>query len=306
MTSRDNHSPNHPHRASADELGALVRAVADGEATPEQLKTLASARARLSPGDAAALDATIQAERDLRAAADRCMREACPPCPADLRERVLAEATRADTGPSSAPTPVSDRDDREPFLFTLVRRNWAFAAAALIALVAVAGMLVLPVVAPSSGVWPPEAAQRQTLVAFLGQEHGNCAPMERYAELKLPIRERVRAEAFISQWSPDAERVMESAGAGYSFLGVGPCGVPGGGASMHMVFAPTDASRAPISVFLQDASSREPDALPRTMAQLGETADGQVVRAFRHGDCLVYVVAPTEDDAERIAANLGE
>ena len=37
-----------------------------------------------------------------------------------------------------------------------------------------------------------------------------------------------------------------------------------------------------------------------------KTADGQTIRAFRHNDCLVYVVAPTDEDALRVATNLGE
>jgi hypothetical protein len=73
-----------------------------------------------------------------------------------------------------------------------------------------------------------------------------------------------------------------------------------------MVFAPNGLDLTPISVFIQDASSREPQALPRTLAQLGETADGQSVQAFRHGECMVYVVSSSEDDAKRFAKNLGE
>jgi hypothetical protein len=295
------------------ELGEVVRMVADGEATPEQRSALEAAAAKLSPSDRAALKATIDAERSLRDATDRCMCDACPPCPADLRDRIL-HAVRVDeqgssAAPSSAPTPIgraSSEDDRGPFVFRLFQRNWPLAAAAAILMAALVGLFVLPIVAPNSGVWPPDQASRVHLVSFLGGEHNHCAPLTRYSDLKLSVREPAKAEAFISQWTPDAARVMSAAGDDYRFLGVGPCGVPGAGDSMHMIFAPNDADHAPISVFLQDASSREPQALPRTLSQLGETADGQVVQAFRHGDCLVYVVAPTEDDAKRIAKNLGE
>lgn len=307
MTSRDNHMTNRSHPSSLDELGAAVRAVADGEATPEQRKALEAARARLSPRDAAALDATVAAERSLRDATGRCMRDACPPCPADLRGRIAAAAS-AERGaaPSSAPAPVDRDDNRGPFVLAMFRRNWAFAAAALIALVAIASLFALPILAPRYNTWPPDAAARQSLVSFLGQEHGNCAPMGRYADLKLQVREPVAAAEFISRWTPDARAVMNAGGDEYAFLGVGRCAVPGAGASMHMVLAPAAPGHGAISVFLQDASSRTPDAMPRTIAQLGETADGQVIRAFAHGECLVYVVAPTDEDAERIAKNLGE
>jgi hypothetical protein len=293
------------------ELGEVVRMVADGEASPAQRSALEAAAARLSPSDRAALESTIEAERSLREATSRCMREDCPPCPADLRGRVLkaVRAEESSSAPSSAPTPVdraSRNDDRGPFVFRLVQRNWPLAAAAAIVLMALVGLFVLPIVAPNSRVWPPDQAARVQLVSFLGGEHNHCAPMTRYSELKLPIREQDKAEAFISQWTPDASKVITMAGPDYRFLGVGPCGVPGGGDSMHMVFAPNGLDLTPISVFIQDASSREPQALPRTLAQLGETADGQSVQAFRHGECMVYVVSSSEDDAKRIAKSLGE
>ncbi len=304
MTTNENHNPNRTHRSPLGELGEVVRLVADGEATREQRAALERAAARLSPADREALEATIEAERSLRTATDRCLCDACPPCPADLRERVL-HAVRADDAVASSAPAVQD-DNRGPFVFRLFQRNWPLAAAAAILLAALVGLFVLPIVAPNSHVWPPDQAARVQLVSFLAGEHNNCAPMTRYSELKLPIRERPEAERFIAQWTPDAPKVISMAGPDFRFLGVGPCGVPGGGDSLHMVFAPADAEHAPISVFIQDASSRDPQALPRTMAQLGETAEGQSVQAFRHGECLVYVVSSSEDDARRIATNLGE
>lgn len=313
MTSRDNHIPRRSPQSLEGELGALLRAVADDEATPEQVAALNAARAKLSDDDRAALDATIDAERSLRAAASRCVCASCPPCPSDLRSKILAavrDDERSSSGaPSSAPAPISsrrERDDRGPFLFRAFRTNFAFAAAALIVLATVAGFLVLPILAPNHNTWPLEDAARAQLVSFLGGEHDRCAPASRYAQLKLSIRDRVPAEEFIARWTPDAPRVLAAAGDNYRFLGTGPCGVPGAGDSMHMVFAPTDGSHSSISVFLQDASGRDPQAMPRTVAQLGQTADGQTIRAFRHNDCLVYVVAPTDEDALRVAKNLGE
>lgn len=313
MNSRDNHIPRRTADSLSGELGTLLRAVADREATPELIVALDAARAKLSDADRAALDATIDAERSLREATARCIRASCPPCPSDLHARILAAARQGErtspVAPSSAPTPIAtarSRDDRSSFLFHAFQRNWAFAAAAMIVLATVLGFLVLPTIAPNHRTWPPDESARTQLVSFLGSEHGNCAPASRYADLKLTIRDRARAEAFIAQWTPDAAQVLTSAGDDYRFLGAGPCSVPGAGDSVHMLFAPEDDSHATISVFLQDAAGREPQALPRTLAQLGETADGQVVRAFRHNDCLVYVVAPTDEDAHRIAMNLGE
>ncbi len=304
MTTNDNHNPNRTHRSPLGELGEVVRLVADGEATPEQRAALERASARLSPADREALEATIEAERSLRRATDECMRADCPPCPDDLRDRVL-RAVRADEA-GAAPAPGAREDDGGPFVFTMFRRNWPLAAAAAVLFAALVGLFVLPIVAPNSHVWPPDQSSRVQLVSFLGGEHNNCAPMTRYSQLKLPIRERPDAERYIAQWTPDAPKVITMAGPGFRFLGVGPCGVPGGGDSLQMVFAPTDAEHTPISVFIQDASARDPQELPRTMAQLGETAEGQSVQAFRHGECLVYVVSSSEDDAKRIAKNLGE
>jgi hypothetical protein len=313
VNSRDNHIPRRTTESLRGELGALLRAVADNEATPDQVAALDAARAKLSDADHAALEATIDAERSLREATSRCMCASCPCAPSDLRARILAavrQDERSPSGaPSSAPTPIPSgrsRDDHGPFLFRAFQRNWAFAAAAMIVLATVVGFLVLPTIAPNNHTWPPDEGARTQLVSFLGGEHGKCAPASRYADLKLSIRDRVRAEAFIAQWTPDAAQVLTAAGDDYRFLGAGPCGVPGAGDSVHMVFAPDDDSHATISVFLQDAAGREPQAMPRTLAQLGETAEGQVIRAFRHNDCLVYVVAPTDEDARRIAKNLGE
>lgn len=294
MTLRDDHSTNHtPSGPGPGDLGALVRAVADGEASPAHLDAL---RATLAPADCAALDATVEAERRLRAATARCLCAACPPAPADLRARVLAATAPAQTG--ARPDALSLR------LFRLFRGNWALVAAAAILLTVVAGLLILPTIAPGAGTWPPDDAARASLVSFLGGEHSNCAPLTRYAERKLPIRDRVAAETFVARWTPEPVRVLNAAGDGYRLVGVGPCGVPGGGDSAHMVFAPIAGEGAPISVFLQDATARRPQALPRTLASLGETSDGQVVRVFMHGACLVYVVAPSDADAARIAANL--
>ncbi len=313
MTSRDNHIPSRSPQSLEGELGVLLRAVADDEATPEQVAALDAARARLSAADRAALDATIDAERSLRVATSRCMCTSCPCAASDLRSKILT-AVRDDerassSAPSSAPAPVASRpdaDDRGPFLFRAFRHNFAFAAAALIVLATVVGFLILPTIAPNHNTWPLEDGARVQLVNFLGGEHVKCAPAGRYADLKLTIRDPEPAAAFIAQWTPDAARVMTAAGADYRFLGVGHCAVPGAGDSMHMVLAPTDGSHSSISVFLQDASSRDPQAMPRTVAQLGDTADGQVIRVFRHNDCLVYVVAPTDEAALRVAKNLGE
>ncbi len=96
------------------------------------------------------------------------------------------------------------------------------------------------------------------------------------------------------------------AGPDYRFVGVGPCGVPGGGDSMHMVFAPVGAEGAPISVFMQDATARNPQAMPRTLAQLGETAGGPFVPASRPGGGRLYGVSSSANDAARLARNLGE
>lgn len=297
MTNRDAANPT----LRDPELVALARLFADDEATPAQRADFESRRERLAPADRRALDDLIASERALRAATARALLASTPETPADLRARVL-RAAHADSRDEHAGPPV---------LFRLVRANWAFAAAAAILLALVAGMLVLSTTASRGPMWTEQDGASASLVNFLASEHSRCSEVgSSHANRKLTTRDPQDAVALVARFVPiDPARLLDAAGEGYIFLGAGPCAVPGGGSSIHLVFVSDDESCAPVSIFLQDASSRSPDHLPGSPVSLGHCPDGSALRMARvHDasghDALLYIAAPTDALADDIIARL--
>lgn len=296
MTNRDDANPT----LHDPELGALVRLLADEEATPAQRADFDARRERLTPEARRALDDLVASERALRAASARALLASIPPTPSDLRDRVL-RAARADAHP---------RDQRAatPARFTFLRANWAFAAAAGVLLALVAGMLVLSSSAFRAPVWSEHEGASASLVSFLASEHSRCAEIgSNHANRKLSTRDPRDAAALIARFvATDPDRVLNAVGEGFRFLGAGPCAVPGGGASIHLVFVSDDESCAPVSVFLQDASARSPDTLPGAPVSLGHCPDGSALRMARVDirGALLFVAAPTDELADQIVARL--
>lgn len=277
------------------ELGALLRLVADDEASPAQRADFDARRARLAPASQRELDALLQAERELRAATARAILAHTPPTPADLRARVLDASRRAER-------------PRSP-LSRIARAHWAYAAAAAILLVAVSGVLVLSNASWRGTHWTEQSGPTPTLVGFLAAEHSRCSTVGASGpDRKLTARTRDEAIALVARYVPsDPQRVLDAVGPEYRLLGAGPCHVPGGGTSIHVVFVADDPACAPVSVFLQDCANRPPETLPSGAVSLGYCPDGAALRMARVDDrgCLVYIAAPSDDLADAIAARLG-
>ena len=208
---------------------------------------------------------------------------------------------------------VADAEAPTPLLPRLLRANWAYAAAAAILLALVAGMLVLSAASWRGTHWTEAEGPSATLVNFLSNEHARCSAADsKYASRKLPVRTEADALDLIRRYSPaDPDRVLRAAAAaGYRFSAAGPCHVPGGGTSIHIVFVAAadadDEACAPVSVFLQDCSARGPESLPAGPVSLGHCPAGSALRMARLGGdgCLIYIAAPSDDVADAIVARL--
>lgn len=207
-------------------LGALLRAAADDELTPEQQARL-DAHLAAHPEDAA----RIEFERRLRVATSRVMSDVR--APAGLRGRI--ERIGAEHEPRR---PIW----RQP-------RVVGLAASLLL----VAGLLVVLSI-PASPVGP-QARYRATLMSFLDREHARCWVDTDTILDKFHVREPdelpQQAETLLGRSvSFDDFDDLE----GLEFVGGGECVVPGRSPSMHLGFR-TDGTRGEadvaVSLFVQ-------------------------------------------------------
>jgi hypothetical protein len=234
-------------------LGALIRAGADGELTPQQERRL-EVHLEREPGDAS----RIESERLLREAVSR-IGQSGPGAPAGLREQVLRAMAAADLSADGAAVDVSGPDVPGRMApLTRSRSFWASASgrtalvAAALLMAVTAGFLVRGSL-PADGVF----SARTTAVQFVAREHGRCtveiAPgADKFAvtdPLMLPSFARTLMGRDVSLGD-----LVEGGATNLRFIDAGGCHVPMGGRSMHLRFeAPTPSGGTTLaSLFVQE------------------------------------------------------
>jgi hypothetical protein len=261
-------------RASADvptdlSRGEILRACADGESWAEA--RLADAARE---GD---VSSQLAFERDLRLAVGRCCENEPIVTPEGLRESLQAalresgEATgaREDAGGSTA----TSTSAAEPKLgspgsasntghSSILARIGPFFAVAAVLLLGVALVFnALNTAGPASGLtW--DASRVQSVSSFITRQHDDCSAFGDAYERKFTVPASVEDGERIAgtklggapEWF-EASVLAMTADDVYEFAGIAGCGVPGGGASVHLIFRPVNAEqRGPVSVFIQRAA----------------------------------------------------
>lgn len=185
--------------------------------------------------------------------------------PADLRERVIS-AMRAAPAPSAAEElrMVRHHDHPKAHRSRLsFPQRVALAAAAAIALVA--GVLFFTpfgqtLLRSPSNPTALTGGFLARVVNFTYEQHGNCHDFGRLFDRKMTARTEAEALKAAVELLPRIPSVLEFRSAdlakqGYTFAGLGPCGVPGWGRSAHLLYKP-DPSIAPnapvVSLFVQE------------------------------------------------------
>jgi ferric-dicitrate binding protein FerR (iron transport regulator) len=218
-------------------LGALLRAAADDELTPEQHAAL-EAHLRAHPED----EARIEFERALRERVGRTMGETT--APAALRERVeRALEHESEAGPRPR------------------RRRIAMGVLAMAASVVVVAGVLFALMSPGSPIGP-DARYRSSLAGFLHSEHERCWVDADRILAKFGVRERDQLPASMATvFGHDVALPGEIAGqgSGLEFIAAGECNVPGRARSMHLGFR-TDGTRGEagvaVSLFIQPDETR--------------------------------------------------
>jgi hypothetical protein len=122
-------------------------------------------------------------------------------------------------------------------------------------------------------------------------EHLGCVEDSSYFTAKLDApAEGVAAQAAAAQHIGGLPVKLRLSGAGYVLAGVGPCHVPGGGASVHLLYEPKDPSTGgPVSLFLQEATEAHA-GLREGVVYMSAREGPPMVRIWRVGDVVYHAV----------------
>lgn len=278
----------------------LIRAAADGELSPAGEREL---REHLSahPDDASVVEFEKELRRaiasSVQSAPSRTLRERI----AGLSQETAAAAVRQSDG---GPLPLAPEIGRSASAW----RGWirGLAIAACLALVAgVAYFGAQRVALTGSGGPQAATSYRLSLAAFVSSHHEECELHTEMAMREYRFTRLDRAPEFLAGVLGSAPDLGTLSRSGLTFVGGGPCAVPGRGRSVHLVFeagAPeATPSRTPmVSVFVQrdagelDIPSGQTYRIePRDSGTPASPADIYVWKR----DGFVYFLASTSDTA---------
>ncbi len=226
----------------AQTKGALIRAAADGELSPEQQ---AAWRALCAASPDA--EQRVEFERALRGAVARSMTPT-DRAPAALRERIgaMAEETAGDR-----PLRLAEENTRANWAGRAAR---ALAVAAVLTLGVIAAFFAGRVSAPGGGSGETYAAQAASLVSG---EHDHCLRDEVYADRKFALVNPSELPAAMRS-IVGRDDVLDLVRLGQvHFLDAGKCKLPEG-SSMHVRFSTEDdtGNTHVASLFLQRDTGR--------------------------------------------------
>ena len=293
-----------PQPPNSINIASLVRLASDDELSPEQHVAF-KAHFKANPRD----QDHVAFERSLRQAVSRSMQG--EGAPADLAARVRAALDES----ALAQSADNDRQESEvPLVETIAhatrdRSFWASLGGRL----AVAAALLLVV----SGVWysftqlSPRPinnwsdVNRIQLASFLTEQHMMCGSDPDYADHKFSVSEVNGIDASclrLIQQTPELEQLFEQGG---KLVGIGKCGVPGPGKSVHMqVLLPLAVNsqtqirgQTTVSLFIQQSLDRD-GIDPETSYSLDQgTSQGYVVDVWQRDGLIYYLVCDTPEAA---------
>lgn len=304
-------------------VAALLRLAADGENLSPELSAALESHLRSNPDDRA----RIEFERELRRRVKASMAAGAPArAPEELRRRILALAASPDSRSRNSPVEHAPRSRFAPPVRLHRRRRRITSIVSVAAVLALCATLVVFAwrssvgtgnAAPSPGgstLALAPAAQTSIVrrAQFVEREHIRCADFMDAFENKFKARtwEEARAMAAdVLKHIPSALDLQiggpggrSFAEAGYEFAGLGKCGVPGRGGSVHLIYRPVDARHRSISLFIQeDKGDLDIDESASYVCPC--EVPEQKVMVWRQEGFIYYLFAP--DEESMIAARKG-
>lgn len=290
----------------------LIRAAADGELTPAQRDRFESLRAAgpkavehqlafesaLRQAVGRAMSAPEQAPDSLRAAIMSMFAAEQTDAVASIRvntEGVRQVRTQGSAGSSSA------RALRRPAFWTS-RSTWMSVAASIALLTAVSVIVKSPIGSRlGPAISAPLAAELVAASSFIISEHDKCSAFDSYFEHKFNVREEADASDAVVELLGQPPTRIKLDQAGYQFIGLGKCTVPGPGDSVHMLYRPVNESRPTLSLFVQQDSARQD--LESGIRYRLTTKAGAPVLVWR-ADGLIYYLFSPDAQAELDAGEL--
>lgn len=284
---------------------ARIRALADGEVSHDEART----------NEIEGVDQAVRFERELRDAVSRAMAEPSR-APTGLREQILARFETehaADDRPISFMEHKDQSEHRSSVLLSLLPRFGAIAAVLLLsATVLRVGVQQFSSTTPANG----QVLDLQTVSSqlhFVQREHNRCSDIASgNFTSKIVATDVEEAKAFAeSQLGCGGARLAQAIArlneAGYSFVGVGACAVPGGGKSLHALFNPHEGrpdSVQPVSVFLLESPGEGcRNAKPGICYSCPKAKQsGKPAMLWRDANLIVFVHSDSEQSVENARA----
>jgi negative regulator of sigma E activity len=292
-----------PNPINPSNVGSLMRAAADNELTADQQKTL-DLHLESHPED----ESRVAFEQSLRQAVSRSMQS--ERAPAGLAATVQA-ALRSDAHDAR-----DEADHDVPLVETIAhttrqRSFWSsiggrLAVAAAVLLTFTAGWYAFTQLNPTqTNTWG--AVNRVQLASFLSEQHVMCGNDPDFAAKKFTVTDVSEIQACFDRVigkAPQLEQIFEQGG---DLVGLGECGVPGPGKSVHMqVLLPIGdandpgqiATQTTISLFIQQGLDRS-GIDPGTPYTLEEGQDkGYAVDVWERDGLIYYLVCDTPEAAQ--------
>ncbi len=272
-------SHEHDNQNQGDlSIAQLLRCAADDELTPEQHERL-EAHLAAHPEDRQRIDF----ERLMRERVSGVM--AGDVAPASLRVSV----EKALRGEGDAPSTIGGDVTKSRSFWSGGRGLMAMAAIVVIGMTLsiVMRSTLRPHAAPEG--WNAYGVQT---VSFIEGEHDKCAKRPEYLQRKLTHTEIAEASNWAANHLGSLPASLDISQMGYEFVGLGPCAVPGDGASVHLLYRADENPDQMISVFIQKASNA--NAYSEDDCYCADEASGGANPSFiwRHDDLVYFVVSP--------------
>lgn len=282
--------------------GAVLRAAADAELTPEQLASLPAIDRR---------EQRIAFERDLRDAVARSMRGSENAAPADLRRRIETMFDAEPPADLSAPAEVV----RTPMGDTRQRSFWSRASGigAVAAVLMLCATFVFFAVRQNqtNAVNPQDSTtlRASTLASFVHDEHQHCADDRDYADRKFKVHDLAGAVEIAREHFGAVPTIIERgfesfASHGFEFGGLSRCAVPGKGKSVHMVFRAVEHPQRIVSLFIQKDEQEWRISDSRCARIHDGLPDAQTVTVWRRDGFFLFLFTTHHDDLQTFHALL--
>lgn len=308
--------PTHPEGCTghdAPSIGALIRAAADAELTPEQV-----ARFERLCAERDCTQDRVRFEQTLRDCCARVM--TTPRCSDALRAKVAALAAQAraeDDAPASHPASASPQGSDQPsgpLAMAPATRTRAFwqrsplLAAAATLLLSVAGVMIWQTarttpVPPVPGMTMQQVAYRDRIAGFVAEEHQRACRSDPASEAKLVHRDIESARTHYAQafGVTQVSLAQPQADAGQvRFWGGGDCHIPGTTRSAHLRYDAVNPDGEPLrlSVFIMPDNNRLPMQEGTTYRVNASSCDqaGVALYAWRRDGLLYLLVSEAKGE----------